>query len=115
MYFHIPNNCSFLFQQIFHLMFFFFFLKKKKTPIDDVAPQRRDFSIRHFYSLQNIGTESRGERFAEIFVTGNAAEEEEEREREEEREKKKKVRKHKPLGAQYSLVHSLLESFNKFI
>ena len=49
-----------------------------------------------------------------IFVTGNAAEERE-REREEEREKKKKVRKHKPLGAQYSLVHSLLESFNKFI
>ena len=113
MYFHIPNNCSFLFQQIFHLMFFLFF-KRKKTPIDDVAPQRRDFSIRHFYSLQNIGTESRGERFAEIFVTGNAAEERE-REREEEREKKKKVRKHKPLGAQYSLVHSLLESFNKFI
>ena len=47
-------------------------------------------------------------------MTGNAAEERE-REREEEREKKKKVRKHKPLGAQYSLVHSLLESFNKFI
>ena len=64
--------------------------------------------------LQNL--EPRGEReIRKIFVTGNAAEEEEEREREEEREKKKKVRKHKPLGAQYSLVHSLLESFNKFI
>ena len=95
---------------------FLLFFERKKTPIDDVAPQSRSEIQYVISTLYRILGQNLGEReIRKIFVTGNAAEEEEEREREEEREKKKKVRKHKPLGAQYSLVHSLLESFNKFI
>ena len=67
MYFHIPKYSSFLFQQIFHLMFFLFF-KRKKTPIDDVAPQSRSeiqYVISTLYRILGQNLEERdSQRFS---------------------------------------------------
>ena len=92
MYFHIPNYCSFLFQQIFHLMFFFFFLKEKKLQLM-MSPHSHEvkFNTSFLLSTEYWDRISRREirrDFRDWQRSGRERERERRREREEEESQK---------------------------